>query len=73
MVMSTEEKKHPLQMETKGERKARHSLIKSQMKAIEALLQARIADPHKPDVYPDLESEWAELDTERKQLEELGV
>lgn len=60
-------RKHPLQM-TEQELSDRHAVIVEQMDAIEKLLKLRIDDPASPDVYPDLENDWGQLDTERNQI-----
>jgi hypothetical protein len=71
------EQKHPLQM-NKTERKARHKAVKAEMDAIEAELTAERewaeADPVTlVRVQPERENRWAHLDTERRELERLGI
>lgn len=55
--------KHPLQM-TAQERAARKAQAKARMREIEDEVRTGVADPTKPNVYPDLEHEWGKLKDE---------
>lgn len=71
------EPKHPRLM-TKTERRTRHKAVKAEMDALEAELAAERAwaeaDPvTMPRVQPERENHWAQLDTERRLIEELGI
>jgi len=63
--------KHPLEMKH-SERVKRKEVIGKRMMEIEKSLKSKIADSEQPNVFPALETEWARLDTERRQIEELG-
>lgn len=69
-------KKHPLEM-TRAQRRTRRKAVLKRMEMIEAKLAKsadKRGDPEADDgVQPDLEDEWGRLDTERRQIEKIGV